>query len=105
MIRRPGAFSSRAISLLLALLITGCSAGFEEGAYVDPRTGTAYEFGKDGQGRVIGGVPGAPGFTYKVEGDRVVMHYAGMSGASTAFRRIDRETLERPDGARLMLQD
>lgn len=88
------------IPMLLPLL-AACGADFQEGAYVNPQYGTTYEFGPDGKGRMIGGVPGTPGFTYKVTGSEVV-----TSGQVTlTFKRIDEKTLERPDGARLVLRD
>lgn len=89
-----------AVPLLLMLLLTACSAGFEEGAYVNSQYGTTYEFGENGQGRMVGGVPGAPAFTYRVTADEVT-----TSGqVSLTFKRIDDRTLERPDGARLVLR-
>jgi hypothetical protein len=86
---------------LLMLLLAACGADFREGAYVNAQYGTTYEFGENGQGRMIGGVPGTPGFTYEVTGDEVV-----TSGAvNLTFKRIDDRTLERPDGSRLVLRD
>lgn len=94
---------SRAVFLLLALVLAACGSGFEEGAYADPRSGTTYEFGPDGNGRLPGGVPGYTTFTYKVESDRIVISYgAGLPEA--VFKRIDSKTLERHDGARLVLR-
>lgn len=90
----------RTALLLLALLLGGCGADFQQGAYVNPQYGTTYEFGEDGQGRMIGGVPGTPTFTYEVTSDAVI-----TSGAvSLTLKRIDERTLERPDGARLELR-
>lgn len=88
--------------LLLSLLLIACGGpGFEEGAYVDPRYGTTYEFGPGGEGRLLGAVGGPPPtFTYQVERDQVVT----SGGVALTFRRIDRETLERNDGARLVLR-
>lgn len=86
---------------LLALLLASCSADFQEGAYVNPQYGTTYEFGENGQGRMVGGVPGTPDFTYKVTADEVI-----TSGQiKLTFKRIDGRTLERPDGARLVLRN
>jgi hypothetical protein len=86
---------------LLMLLLAACGADFHQGAYVNPQYGTTYEFGENGQGRMIGGVPGTPGFTYEVTSDEVI-----TSGEiRLTFKRIDDRTLERPDGARLVLRD
>jgi hypothetical protein len=91
----------RATVPLLTLLLAACGADFQQGAYVNAEYGTTYEFGENGQGRLIGGVPGTPGFTYEVNADEVI-----TSGAvNLTFKRIDDRTLERPDGARLMLRD
>jgi hypothetical protein len=87
--------------LLILLMLGACGADFRQGAYVNPQYGTAYEFGDNGQGRMIGGVPGTPGFTYEVSGDEVI-----TSGqVKLKFKRIDEKTLERPDGTRLVLRD
>lgn len=86
---------------LLMLLLTACGADFRQGAYVDARYGTTYEFGEDGQGRLIGGVPGTPAFTYEVTNDEVVT----SGGIGLTFKRIDDRTLERPDGTKLVLRD
>lgn len=96
---------THAFPLLLALLLAACGSAFEEGAYVDARSGTTYEFGPDGQGRLLGGVPGEPAFTYKVESDQVTVEYTNMQGAGATFRRIDKKTLERADGAKLVLRE
>lgn len=99
----PSIFYSvkRTAALLVMLLLAACGADFQEGAYVNPQYGTTYEFGENGQGRMIGGVPGTPGFTYEVTGDEVV-----TSGeVALRFKRIDEKTLERPDGTRLVLRD
>lgn len=91
----------RATVPLSMLLLAACGADFQQGAYVNPQYGTTYEFGENGQGRLIGGVPGTPGFTYQVNADEVI-----TSGAvSLTLKRIDDRTLERPDGARLVLRD
>jgi len=106
MLRNPGKLTStRAIPLLLALLLTACGAGFKEGAYVDTRSGTTYEFGPDGQGRMTGGVSGAPAFTYTVQSDQLIVEYASTPGAPAMFRRVDDKTLERADGTRLALRE
>jgi hypothetical protein len=90
----------RALPLLAVALLAGCGADFQECAYVNPQYGTTYEFGENGQGRMIGGVPGTPGFTYEVTGDAVI-----TSGeVQLTFKRVDDSTLERPDGARLVLR-
>lgn len=87
--------------LLVALGLAGCGADFREGAYVHPQYGTVYEFGENGQGRLIGGVPGTPTFTYEVKSDEII-----ASGAvAMTFKRIDEVTLERPDGSRLVLRE
>ena len=52
--------STRLIPLLLAITLTACGSDFQEGAYVDPQYGTGYEFNAEGQGQLIGGVPGSP---------------------------------------------
>jgi len=83
------------------LALAGCGADFNQGAYVDPEYGTTYEFGENGQGRLIGGVPGTPAFTYKVTGDEVIT----SGDVRLSFKRIDERTLERPDGTRLVLRD
>ncbi len=91
----------RATVPLSMLLLAACGADFQQGAYVNPQYGTTYEFGENGQGRLIGGVPGTPGFTYQVNANEVI-----TSGAvSLTLKRIDDRTLERPDGARLVLRD
>lgn len=106
MFRNPGKLKlAHTVPLLLAVLLAACDSGFEEGAYVDAHHGTTYEFGPDGQGRLVGGVPGTPTFTYKVKGDHVVVEYANMPGAGATFRRIDSKTLERPDGTMLGLRE
>lgn len=106
MFRNPGKSKlTHAIPLLSALLLAACDSGLEEGAYVDARTGTTYEFGTDGQGKMIGGTPGTPAFTYKVESDRVIVEYSSMPGAPATFRRVDDKTLERADGTRLVLRE
>lgn len=88
------------VILLLLLPLTACSSEFQKGAYVNPQFGTVYEFGEDGQGRMIGGVPGMPSFTYEVTRDEVI-----TSGQiNLTFKRIDETTLERPDGSRLVLR-
>lgn len=94
----------RALSLLLALTLTACGSSFEEGVYANPDFGATYEFGPDGQGRLTGGVPGTPTFTYKVESDQVVVSY-GEGQPEVVFKRINNKTLERHDGARLMLRE
>ena len=100
--RPPG--SLLAMSLLAALVLTACGASFEEGAYADPRSGTTYEFGPNGQGRLVGGVAGTPSFTYQVESDQIVVSY-GKNQPDAAFKRIDEKTLERHDGTRLKLKE
>jgi len=88
------------VMLMLMLLLTACSPEFQQGAYVNPQFGTVYEFGEEGQGRMIGGVPGRPSFTYEVTRNEVI-----TSGQiNLTFKRIDETTLERPDGSRLVLQ-
>lgn len=87
--------------LLAVLVLSGCGTDFREGAYVHPQYGTVYEFGENGQGRLIGGVPGTPTFTYEVRSGEII-----TSGAvALTFKRIDERTLERPDGTRLVLRD
>lgn len=86
---------------LLMLLLAACGADFRQGTYVDPQYGTTYEFGENGQGRLIGGVPGTPGFTYEVTADEVIT----SGGIRLTFKRVDDKTLERPDGAKLVLRD
>lgn len=95
---------SLSIPVLLALVLSACGASFEEGAYVDARFGTSYEFGPNAQGRLVGGVPGTPSFTYAVESDQIVVSY-GEGQPETVFKRIDGKTLERLDGTRLVLQE
>lgn len=90
----------RAAPFALMLLLGGCGSDFQPGAYVDPKYGTTYEFGEDGQGRLIGGVPGTPGFSYEVKSDTVV----ATGEVRMTFKRIDENTLERPDGTRLVLR-
>lgn len=91
-----------AVPLLLVLPLASCGGtDFQKGAYVNPQYGTTYEFGENGEGRMIGGVPGTPGFTYEVTSDEVLT----SGGISLTFKRIDDRTLERPDGARLVLRD
>ncbi|HEX7036619.1 MAG TPA: hypothetical protein VF210_12635 [Pseudomonadales bacterium] len=68
---------------------------------MDPQYGTTYEFDENGHGRLIGGVPGTPAFTYEVTDDTVL-----TAGAVTLrLKRIDEKTLERPDGTRLILRE
>lgn len=93
-----------AISLFLALGLAACGASFEEGSYAAAGSGTIYEFGPNSEGRLIGGVPGNPAFTYEVESDRVVVSY-GQGQPEAILKRIDSKTLERPDGIRLILQE
>ncbi len=91
--------------LTLMLMLSACGgAGIEEGAYTMPGSGATYEFGANGQGRLLGAVAGTPTFTYEVTRDRVVVTYAGGLPEAT-FRRIDNKTLERQDGARLTLRE
>lgn len=91
----------RGLFLLPVLLLTACGSDFQPGAYVDPQYGTTYEFGADGQGKLIGGVPGTPIFTYEIRTDAII-----TSGAvNLILKRIDEKTLERPDGKRLVLRD
>ena len=93
--------TGRSVPLLLMLLLGACGSDFQPGAYVDPQYGTTYEFDENGQGRLIGGVPGTPAFTYEVTDDAVI-----TAGAVTLrLERIDEKTLERPDGTRLILRD
>lgn len=92
------------VPLLLAFLVAACDSGFQEGAYVHARSGVTYEFGPEGRGRMVGGVAGAPAFSYKVEGDQVIVEYANAPGARAVFRRIDDKTLERADGTKLVLR-
>lgn len=106
MFRKTDKFKlTHALPLLLTLLLAACDSGFKEGAYVDSRSGTTYEFGPDGLGRMLGGVPGAPAFTYRVESDRIIVAYSNSPGAAATFRRIDSKTLERADGAKLVLRE
>ncbi|HAD31667.1 MAG TPA: hypothetical protein DCE77_08815 [Methylophaga sp.] len=93
--------STRLIPLLLAITLTACGSDFQEGAYVDPQYGTGYEFNAEGQGQLIGGVPGSYSFTYKVDSDEVVT----SGDINLTFKRIDDKTLERPDGTRLILKE
>ncbi|WP_439504100.1 hypothetical protein [Methylophaga sp.] len=93
--------STRLIPLLLAITLTACGSDFQEGAYVDPQYGTGYEFNAEGQGQLIGGVPGSYSFTYKVDSDEVVT----SGDINLTFKRIDAKTLERPDGTRLILKE
>ena len=92
---------SAVIPLLLAITLTACGAEFQEGAYVDSEYGTGYEFNADGQGQLIGGVPGSYSFTYEVDSDEVVT----SGDINLTFKRIDDKTLERPDGTRLILKE
>ncbi|MBN45899.1 MULTISPECIES: hypothetical protein [unclassified Methylophaga] len=87
--------------LLLAITLTACGSDFQEGAYVDAQYGTGYEFNADGQGQLIGGVPGAYSFTYEVDSNEVVT----SGDINLTFKRIDDKTLERPDGTRLTLKE
>jgi hypothetical protein len=89
------------IPLLLAITLTACGSDFQEGAYIDSRYGTGYEFNAEGQGQLIGGVPGSYSFTYKVDSDEVVT----SGDINLTFKRIDDKTLERPDGTRLTLKE
>lgn len=89
------------MTFLATSLLVACGPDFEEGAYVDSRFGTTYEFGPEGQGRLIGGVPGTPTFTYEVDGDQVIT----SGGLGLTFERIDSTTLERPDGTLFILQE
>ena len=93
--------STRLIPLLLAITLTACGSNFQEGAYVDPQYGTGYEFNAEGQGQLIGGVPGSYSFTYKVDSDEVVT----SGDINLTFKRIDTKSLERPDGTRLILKE
>ncbi|HBX58856.1 MAG TPA: hypothetical protein DEG65_00780 [Methylophaga sp.] len=93
--------STRLIPLLLAITLTACGSDFQDGAYVDPQYGTGYEFNAEGQGQLIGGVPGSYSFTYKVDSDEVVT----SGDINLTFKRIDDKTLERPDGTRLILKE
>lgn len=103
--RNAGRFHPRfAAPLLLALGLAACGAAFEEGSYSAGGSGTLYEFGPDHQGRIIGGIPGNPAFTYEVKGDQVIISY-GQGQPDAIFNRIDSKTLERPDGTRLALQE
>jgi len=95
---------SLSIPLLIALVLTACGSSFEEGTYATPGSGATYEFGPDGQGRLVGAVSGTPTFTYKVESDRVVVSY-GKGQPEAVFKRIDKKTLERHDGAQLILRE
>lgn len=92
---------SHLLPLMLAVSLTACGSDFQEGAYVDPQYGTGYEFNAEGQGQLIGGVPGSYSFTYDVDGDEVVT----SGDINLTFKRIDDITLERPDGTRLILQE
>lgn len=92
---------SGVIPVLLAITLTACGSDFQEGAYVDPQYGTGYEFNADGQGQLIGGVPGSYSFTYEVDSDEVVT----SGDINLTFKRIDDKTLERPDGTRLTLKE
>ncbi|WP_417550003.1 hypothetical protein [Methylophaga sp.] len=92
---------ARLIPLFLAITLTACGADFQEGAYVDPKYGTGYEFNTEGQGQLIGGVPGSYSFTYKVDSDEVVT----SGDINLTFKRIDDKTLERPDGTLLILRE
>ncbi|AFI85848.1 hypothetical protein [Methylophaga nitratireducenticrescens] len=92
---------SQTIPLLLAITLSACGADFQEGAYVDSQYGTGYEFNADGQGQLIGGVPGSYSFTYEVDSDEVVT----SGDINLTFKRIDDKTLERPDGTRLILKE
>lgn len=93
--------SSSITPLLLAITLTACGSDFQEGAYVDSRYGTGYEFNAEGQGQLIGGVPGSYSFTYEVDSDEVVT----SGDINLTFKRIDDKTLERPDGTRLILRE
>lgn len=105
MLQHPGKLKlTDAVFLLLVLALTACGAGFEEGTYSSPNFNTTYEFGPDGNGRLIGGVAGAPTFTYKVESDQVIVSY-GKGQPEAVFKRVDNKTLERHDGAQLMLRE
>lgn len=95
------ASSSTIIPLLLAITLSACGSDFQEGAYIDSRYGTGYEFNAEGQGQLIGGVPGSYSFTYKVDSDEVVT----SGDINLTFKRIDDKTLERPDGTRLTLKE
>jgi len=95
---------SLAISLLLALTLIACGSSFKEGAYMDSRFGTTYEFGPNGQGQIVGGVSGTPTFTYKLESDQIVISY-GKDQPEAVFKRLNNKTLERHDGAQLVLQE
>ncbi|MCB2427599.1 hypothetical protein [Methylophaga pinxianii] len=92
---------SRFLPLMLVVTLTACGSDFQEGAYVDPQYGTGYEFNADGQGQLIGGVPGSYNFTYEVDSNEVIT----SGDINLTFKRIDDKTLERPDGTRLILKE
>ncbi|MDO8827533.1 hypothetical protein [Methylophaga sp.] len=95
------ATSSTVLPFLLAITLTACGSDFQEGTYVDSRFGTGYEFNDDGEGKLIGGVPGSYSFTYKVSSDEVVT----SGDINLTFKRIDDKTLQRPDGTLLTLTE
>lgn len=95
------ASSSRLLPLLLAITLTACGSDFQEGAYIDSEFGTGYEFNAEGEGQLIGGVPGSYTFTYEVQSDEVIT----SGDINLTFKRIDDKTLERPDGTRLTLRE
>lgn len=85
---------------LVLLLLSACGSSFQEGAYANG--GVVLEFGSDGRGRLLGGVPGDPGFRYEVKGKQIILSYDG--GGSAEYTRVDASTIKRRDGQEFVLR-